>query len=160
MEKVTVGGVPVTAPLIYDGFGGEGVGIIIPSGAPNGKVVWTNKYGTATWSGTFSVLYTPVVSSATPSSGGSGTIVDFTGTHLENIDPVIGGYVDSGSVDGVGHRVSVTNISATTARLTIPSITPMFGTCQMSLSLFNIAPGGMSTMPVNFALTGAPPSCP
>jgi hypothetical protein len=161
MEKVTFGGVPITQPIDYGGFGGLGVGVIVPDGAPNGPIVWTNKNGSSTWPGPFHVEYTPVIASASPLNGPSGTVVDFTGTHLDNIDPSQGGYVDSGGVDGMGHMFAVTNISATTARITIPAITPSNGnSCTVTLSLHNIPPGGMSTAAESFLLTGAAPNCP
>ncbi len=64
-------------------------------GTSNGSVVWTNKWGTATWSGTFQVMNTPVIATIAPQSGPSGTVVQFTGTHFENLDPNLGAMVNA-----------------------------------------------------------------
>jgi hypothetical protein len=88
-DMVTVSGVDASKGIMYNGFGGD-VGLVVPDGAANGTVTWTNKWGTGSWSGTLQVNYKPTITSMTPAGPGPGAMVTLTGTHFENLDTTSG----------------------------------------------------------------------
>jgi len=54
----------------------------VPAGATTGTIAITTQAGTATSSGSFTVIPTPTISSFTPTSGPVGTSVDIQGTNF------------------------------------------------------------------------------
>jgi uncharacterized repeat protein (TIGR03803 family) len=72
-SKVTIGGKPAAFTVISD----TQVTAKVPAGAKTGKITITTAGGTATSSGTFSVV--PSISSFTPASGSVGTAVTIMG---------------------------------------------------------------------------------
>ena len=144
----------------------------VPDGAVNGLVSWKNSGGTTTWSKPFQVNYVPKVVSVTPTSGPSGTMVTFVGTHLENVDTTLGLFMQetSGSlvlVNGMnGGDFPVVVVDATKVTAVMPSFdphmsSPNLGTLLMKLRDHTAGTSGNRAANVgSFTVTGAAPYCP
>ena len=106
---VAFNGVPVTAFTVVSA---TQITTTVPVGATTGKVTVTTQGGTATSTGTFTVIGPPTITSFTPVSGVVGTKVTLTGTNL--------GGTTSVTFNGVP-STALTLTSATSIAATVPT---------------------------------------
>ena len=86
---VTIGGQPVSS---YSILSATSITAYVGAGASSGDVSVTNLHGTAKLSG-FMFIPPPVISSFSPTSGGTGSVISITGTGFTGVSQVlIGGY--------------------------------------------------------------------
>jgi hypothetical protein len=92
----------------------------VPVGATSGAIQVVSPAGTATSSGTFTVLSPPTITSFSPSSGPVGTVVTVTGTNLDAVVGVqIGGIITVPSSHDATHVVFAVPPGARSGRITI-----------------------------------------
>lgn len=129
---VSFGGVPavsfeVVSPTIITAIVGAGA---------SGPVTVTNPYGTISL-GSFTFFPSPVITSVTPESGGSGTSVTITGDHFSNVKEVSFGGTPAASFqivsptsitaivgEGAGGKITVSSPGGTAFSQTVFSYPP------------------------------------
>ncbi len=139
LTGITAAKFNLTASAVVTPVSATSVKLTVPSNATTGKISLTTVAGTVNSVGNFTRIQAPTITSFTPASGGTGTVVTVTGTNL------IGVTAAKFNLTAV---VTITPVSATSVRLTVPA-----GATTGKISLTTA--GGTAISVGNFTKTGA-----
>lgn len=116
------------------------ISVVVPTGATTGTITVTTPNGTGTSGGNFTVVPLPTITSFTPASGGTGTMITLTGTNFTGTTAV--------NFNGVaGTNLSVVNDTLVTVKVPATSTTGL---------ITLVTPSGNAISANNFTVVGVP----